>query len=367
MESSPASAAGLLSLDIDNFRNIERATLSFSSAINLITGPNAAGKTSLLEAIYCLGRVRSFRTLDANQLIREGHTAGRLVGRIGLEGGRTIPIGLERLQGNYRIHLEGQPVQRLSDLAGRFPVQIMTGDTANILNGGPGYRRQTLDWALFHVEQGYRGLWQRYARVLRQRNAALRARTPAAQIVAWDRELTDAAQDLDRLRRAYIAALEPHVKAELERLLPSRSLSLRYLAGWAKDVTFDVALKKNLEKDLAHGFTHCGPHRADMLLMLDGKAVQASFSRGQQKAMIAAFMMGQVNLQHALNAPRGALLLDDLGSELDAEHQSRILDCLREIGTQVFVTAIDAHAGKLVEWPINRRFHVEHGVVREVL
>jgi DNA replication and repair protein RecF len=311
--------------------------------------------------------VRSFRTLDANQLISEGHSFYRLVGRIGLEGGRTIPIGMERLQGNYRIHLEGQQVQRLSDLAGRFPVHIMTSDTANILNGGPGYRRQALDWALFHVEQGYRAIWQRYARVLRQRNAALKARRAPAQIMAWDVELTDAAQHLDRLRRTYLTALEPYVQTELESLLPGRSLSLRYHSGWTKDAVFDAVLKRTLEKDLANGYTHCGPHRADVLLMVDGKPVQTNFSRGQQKAMIVAYILGQVKLQHALKALRGALLLDDLGSELDTEHQSRILDCLREIGTQVFVTAIDSHAVKLAEWPAMKRFHVEHGVIREVL
>jgi DNA replication and repair protein RecF len=361
------TTAGLLSLDIGNFRNIKYASLSFSPDINLITGPNAAGKTSLLEAIYCLGRVRSFRTLDANHLVREGQSSYRLVGRVSLSGGRIIPIGMERHQGNYRIHLEGQQVQRLSDLAGRFPVQIMTSDTANILNGGPGYRRQILDWALFHVEQGYREVWQRYTRVLRQRNAALRAHSSPAQITAWDRELVDAAESLNRLRGNYLAELEPYVQTELESLLPGRSLSLRYISGWPKDAALQAALMKTLEKDLAQGYTHSGPHRADIVLMVDRRSVQTSLSRGQQKAIILAFLMGQVKMQYALQAPRGALLLDDLGSELDEEHQSRILMCLKEIGTQVFVTAIDSHAANLAEWPIMKRFHVEHGVVQEVL
>jgi DNA replication and repair protein RecF len=104
-----------------------------------------------------------------------------------------------------------------------------------------------------------------------------------------------------------------------------------------------------------------------MVLVVDSKPVQNSFSRGQQKAMIVAFLMGQVKFQHALSAPRGALLLDDLGSELDEDHQSRILGCLKEIGSQVFVTAINSHAANLADWPGMKRFHVEHGMVREVL
>jgi DNA replication and repair protein RecF len=177
----------------------------------------------------------------------------------------------------------------------------------------------------------------------------------------------EAAEGIDRLRRTYLDDLEPFIQNELNSLLPGRSLSLRYSSGWPRDLALEDALKKNIDRDLAQGYTHYGPHRADIVLMVDGRPVQTNFSRGQQKALIVAFLMGQVTFQHALNAPRGALLLDDLGSELDEEHQSRILRCLKEIGTQVFVTAIDSHTAKNADWPGMRRFHVEHGVVREVL
>jgi DNA replication and repair protein RecF len=278
-----------------------------------------------------------------------------------------MPIGLERNQGKFRIHLEGRAVHRLSDLAGRFPVQILSGDTANILTGGPAYRRQSLDWALFHVERTYRSLWQRYARVLRQRNAALKARAPAAQVAAWDSELALAAGGLDRVRQGYVAELEPYVRSELETLLPGRSLTLRYHAGWTQDVSFESVLKRNVERDLLRGHTQYGPHRGDLVILVDGRPVQANFSRGQQKTLTVAFLLGQARLQQAANAPRGAFLLDDLGSELDADHQSRILACLMEIGTQVFVTAIDSHVLDFAAWPVGKRFHVEHGAVREML
>ena len=362
-----ATVAGLLSLDIENFRNIKNASLSFSPAINLVTGPNAAGKTSLLEAIYCLGRVRSFRTPNANHLVQEGQPAYRLLGRIGSAGRRRVPIGLERRQGQYRIHLDGRNVQRLSDLAGCFPVQIMTGDTANILNGGPGYRRQSLDWALFHVEQGYRETWQRYTRTLRQRNAALRTRTQKAQVLAWDGELADAAEKLDRVRRNYLDRLEPYVQKEIGSLLPGRILAIRYQAGWPKESSLLASLNKALERDLALGYTHYGPHRADFVLLVDGSPVQSNFSRGQHKAILLGFLMGQAKMQGDLNVRGGAFLLDDLGSELDEDHQSRILACLKDIGTQVFVTAIDTQVLDLAAWPEVNRFHVEHGVIQEVL
>jgi DNA replication and repair protein RecF len=274
---------------------------------------------------------------------------------------------MERCHGRYRVHIAGQNVQKLSELAGCFPVTIMAGDTANFLNGGPRWRRQSLDWALFHVEHGYRNVWQRYDRALRQRNAALRSNAPSIQVVAWDRELVDAAESLDQLRRNYLIDLEPHVQTELESLLPGRTLTIRYISGWKKDVALHAAMKKTLHKDLAQGYSHCGPHRADIALLVDGRHVKSNYSRGQQKTITLALMIGQMKLQRSLNAPRGAFLLDDLGSELDEEYQLRILSCLKEIGIQIFVTVIDTHTINLAAWSAIKRFHVEHGVIHEVL
>jgi len=120
----------LQSLEILDFRNIQKSPLTFSAGLNLVTGKNGAGKTSLLEAIFCLGRVRSFRASTARQLIRYGQSAYRLVGRVGQ--GRGMPIGIERRVDGLQIHLDGQPVKRLSDLAGRFPVQVFSADTPTI-------------------------------------------------------------------------------------------------------------------------------------------------------------------------------------------------------------------------------------------
>jgi DNA replication and repair protein RecF len=100
-------------------------------------------------------------------------------------------------------------------------------------------------------------------------------------------------------------------------------------------------------------------------LWLNGKPVQSQYSRGQQKAVVAAFMMGQVMLQQQRSRAGGAFLLDDLASELDADHQARVLSALAQLGTQVFVTAIDATALDLSAWTERKRFHVEHGEIRE--
>ncbi len=358
---------GLHSLTVRDFRNIESASLSFCNGLNLVHGENGSGKTSLLEAIYCLGRVRSFRTHHADQPIRYGQSAYQLVGQIVAQGGKLLPLGIERSGTGLTVHFNSEPVRRLSDLAGNFPVQILSADTTSIFNGGPRFRRQTLDWALFHVEHSYRELWQRYSRALRQRNAALRTQSATRLIRIWDEELLDAAVGIDRLRREYLEELSVLLSTELVALLPGMEVRLRYQSGWPASITLSEALAANLEKDRAQASTQYGVHRSDFQLQANNHEVSGHCSRGQQKTLLVAFLLAQVRLQHSRRTPLGAFLLDDLSSELDVLAQRRVLQALQELGVQVFVTQIAGDSVDPADWGEFRAFHVEHGTVHEVL
>lgn len=358
---------GLQSLDIRDFRNIQNASLHFSPGLNLITGTNAAGKTSLLESIYCLGRVRSFRTSLADEVVRYGQPSYRLVGRVCQQGGRISTIGIERRQTGLEVHLDGKAIRRLSDLAGSFPVQVMSGDTDSILEGGPRYRRQSLDWALFHVEHPYREYWQRYARALRQRNAALRGRVSIQQVKAWDNELLETGVQIDRLRRQYFEALHPRLELILSELLPGMPVSLRYQSGWPAGQELAAVLAQGMERDRGRGYTQHGVHRADFKILVNGRNARSHCSRGQQKALTVGFMLAQIGLQQERDVGLGAFLLDDFASELDESHQARVLCALRELQAQVFVTAIEGIRTEHVVWQETKRFHVEHGEIQEVV
>jgi DNA replication and repair protein RecF len=361
------SQRGLQTLEIVNFRNIEAASLAFSPGLNLIGGENASGKTSLLEAIYCLGRVRSFRTHQPEQPIRYGQACYRLVGRLSRGAGQSLPVGIERSRSALTVHLDGEPVRRLSDLAGSFSVQVLSADTPNLLNGGPRYRRQLLDWALFHVEQGYRDVWQRYTRILRQRNAALRTHAHTSLVTSWDGELLETAAQIDGLRQSYLQCFEVLLAQEVAQLLPGASIELNYLPGWPGHAELAATLAGALEKDRAHGYTRYGVHRSDFRLLIDGNDVAGHCSRGQQKSVLVAFLLAQLRLQQERQSPPGAFLLDDLGSELDDDHQRRVLQALRELDAQVFVSAIEGDRVAVSDWQSVARFHVEHGNIREVL
>lgn len=356
----------LARLSIQDFRNIATAELAFSPACNLITGANAAGKTSILEALHFLGRVRSFRTHRAEQLIREDSDAFQLVAHLQSEGSE-IPVGLRRGRKELEIRLAGARIHRVSELAAQFPLIVMTSDLHRVLEEGPKYRRQFLDWGLFHVEPSFHRKWQQYAQSLKQRNAALRAGASAAQVAAWDPAVIEAGGAIHELRESYLERLQALFAAEAEHILGISDWRFRYAPGWAQRVDFPLALAESLPRDREQGFTRVGPHRADLQFLAGDQDVRERLSRGQQKQLVTALLLAQARLLREQRNMACQFLIDDLPAELDADHQARVLTQLEQLGAQLFITAINAEGLDLSAWQSPKRFHVKHGVVMEVV
>ncbi|WJW75510.1 DNA replication/repair protein RecF [Thiohalobacter sp. IOR34] len=355
------------SLSLRHFRNLEGAQLDFSPGFNLITGANGAGKTSLLEALFYLGRARSFRTRQAGQLIQAGQAAFLILGRLSQPDSGSLPVGIEYGRQGQRIRLGGRPLQQVAELVERLPLQLLNQDSHLLIEGGPRHRRRFLDWGVFHVEPGFYSLWRDYSRALRQRNAALRGRAVPGQVQVWDSALVEAAGRLDAMRRAYLERLRPHFQALLSELTEMKAIDLAYRAGWPERQAYAEALQAGLESDLRQGFTKFGPHRADLLLSIGGVPVQSRLSRGQQKQLIMALHLAQARLYVAERGRPCLFLVDDLPAELDAGHRERLLEQLRLQSAQVFVTAIEPQQIPRLDWVEPRRFHVEHGQVQEMV
>lgn len=358
---------GLISLAVRDFRNIASAELSFSPQLNLITGDNGAGKTSLLEAVYFLGRAQSFRTTHPASLIRECADHLLVRGQIQNRHGAPVLVGIQRDKANIQARLAGRPLRQLAELVTLFPFQMLTPDSHQLLEGGPRHRRRFLDWGVFHVEHAFFPAWQRYTRALRQRNAALRARLGAAEVRLWDAELVAAAELLDRQRRAYLALLLPVLDEHIRSLVDMDGLSWDYRPGWPRKLAFAESLAEGLEGDRRQGFTRTGPHRADLVPILEGMPAQERISRGQQKQIVAALMLAQARVYQQQTGQSCLFLIDDLPSELDSGHRERVLRRLQDLNAQVFLTAIEPEAIDAAGWPERRLFHVEHGRVEEVV
>src|ERR1700678_3656652 len=196
-------------VQVTDFRCLQSAALDLDSRFTLISGANASGKTSLLEAIYILGRGRSFRTRRLEHLIRRGSERFVVFGEVDAFG-RRLSLGVEGSADGVRARLGGAKARSLAELAPLLPVQIIDPEIHRLIEEGPSRRRRFLDWGVFHVEPRFVDDWQRYQQALKQRNAALKSRQPREVTAAWDGAVVRYGESLSTARSRYVALLSEH-------------------------------------------------------------------------------------------------------------------------------------------------------------
>lgn len=357
----------LTRLSVRNLRILAAVDIEPAAGINLVTGHNGSGKTSLLEAVYLLANGHSFRTRRLEDVLRHG--AEKLMVTATVREGDGMPawpVGLEKSIEGTRLRLGGQEVRTQAEIARRMPVQVLHPESHRLISGGPRERRQYLDWGVFHVEHGFFDSWRRYQRALRQRNAALKLRD-GSLATAFDGQLAVAGEEVTAHRRQYVESLAAALPDVVAVIVPGRQVDVRLKRGWPEDRTLAEAVAADVERDLRQGYTHSGAHRAELELRLDGHPIAEVASRGQQKAIVAALILLQVQLYNRLTGHRCTMLIDDLSSELDATHRYAVLQFLKEMDNQVFVSAIEREQLDLGGWEQIAVFHVEQGNLRELV
>lgn len=346
----------LAELRVDNLRCIESAALEFAPALNLIAGENGAGKTSLLEAIFLLGRGRSFRTRSSERLIRHGQSALTVYGRTDENPPRQAGIEVS-VEGGTRARVDGQNVASLVELSEVLPVQAIDPEIHKLVDQGPERRRRWLDWLVFHVEPSFGTDWARYSRALKQRNAALRS---DSAVTAWEPEIIRYGEAITEARRRTLQRLIPVLDQNFERF-GGLDVRVGFTAGWLADLPLADALASHADRDRRQGTTTAGPHRADVLLRRQHRAARETLSRGQQKLTAVAMVVSQLRmLQTELKRP-AVLLLDDPAAELDEKNLRRLFDELTSLECQMIATSLTPETA-LFQAP-SATFHVEHGRV----
>ena len=337
------------------------------ASLNVITGANASGKTSLLEAIWFLGRGRSFRSRRRDTLIRQSAEALSVFATIESSSGQIHRLGTGYSAQGLRARLDGETVRAVSTLARHLPVQLIDPHVHRLIEGGPGERRQFLDWGLFHVEQGFLSAWSRYRKALRQRNILLRQNPDSRSLGVWESQLAESGEALSVFRQDYINRLLPLFRVTVERILGEQQVDLRYQRGWPAGESLHDALARLRSSEHQTGVTRSGPHRADMEILIDGLPAVERVSRGQEKILASCMVLAQQQLYADASGDHGVLMLDDLASELDQNYLGRFMTVVRELPAQKFLTVISPDAVR--EWlPVeSRMFHVEQGEVSEVI
>lgn len=348
-------------LEITHFRNLQAIQIDADPGLNLITGENAAGKTSLLEAIFYLSYGRSFRGSNHRHLIQHNHDFFRLICQLDNNDGR---IGIERSFSDQQIRVNQQNISRISDLSALLPVLALHPDSLQLITGAPEHRRQFMDWGVFHVEHSFLDYWKKYKMALSQRNAALRTQQPLRLCALWDNELVEYAEHIQQSRLAYLEQISEIIRSLSTDLFQSHVIELQYRRGWSSDLPYGDYLSQNLQRDHDKGFTQSGPHRADIRILVDDQPALSSISRGQQKKLVSLLKIAQLMIFSRLSDRRCILLFDDLPAELDQDNQNRIMSILSELNVQLFVTAIQSSQIPVDVWQSHKVFHVEQGALK---
>ena len=363
----------LKSIKIHNIRNITQAFLGLHPSFNIIYGLNGSGKTAILEAVHLLSSGRSFRSSNIEQIIN--FTAADCVvhGEMMLRASpdELISMGISRSR-NAKVgsanKINGTKVVSRAQMAQQLPLQIINADSFDIVNASPQSRREFLDWGVFHVEPSFLQYWQRFKRVLQQRNACLKERragkVASNAVTAWDVELITTATELDRLRQEYIASYTPLVVEMLQEQMHFSACKLKYIRGWHQEIDLQQVLQQNLDADIAAGFTSRGPHRAELDIVVNGVSAKHFLSRGQMKKTICTMMIARAQLLKQQSGRSCVFLIDDLPAELDSIAGKELITALKTLGVQVIITGIEER--KLRDFIGDEEysmFHVEHGVV----
>jgi DNA replication and repair protein RecF len=362
-------------LALRDFRVYERLDLGFAPGITLLYGPNAAGKTTVLEALFFLATTRSPRINADRELVRWD-----AVGEAGVTPFARILADVQRKSGKVRLEVivqrraddEGQLMNtsqkivrvdkrnvRALDLVGQLRVVLFTPADLVLVDGPPGERRRYIDITLSQLDPHYVRTLAQYQKLVQQRNSLLRAwrerRRPLRaiddELAYWDQELAATG--------SYILAERLRAVDELNRIVGPLyreisggeiGLTISYQAsfelGAARDAgtiaaRFGDGLRAQRRDELARGQTLLGPHRDDLLFSVGGVDLGRYGSRGQQRSVTLTLKLGEAELMQQRSGDAPVLLLDDMLSELDARRREHLLHVISRPGQQTLLSATD--------------------------
>lgn len=363
-------------LSLHHFRNLGEQELEFPPEGVAIVGPNAHGKTNLLEAIYYLETFRSFRAARDEQLTAFGQPVFRLAGRFAGEGGQVeVTAAFQRVGPRKKVTVDGHEPDRLGDALGRTAAVVFAPSDVKVVAGGPVERRRFLDIVLSLASPGYLRALQQYRLVLAQRNAALRARSDRAAVAAWDDPLTSLGARVMGARRDWIAGSAETFRALYREISGGRSAHMSYQPSVADTVEaaagdlperFARALERSRGRERRLATTVVGPHRDEMGISLAAESgdldLRTFGSGGQQRTGALSLRLTEAATVHEVRGKTPILLLDDVFSELDEGRSRRILDLIEgNLRHQVILTA-PREADVQVRRESIPRWRVENGV-----
>ncbi len=353
-------AVHLAHLRLRDFRNYPRLDADFSPGFHLLLGENAQGKTNVLEAIYLMATLRSFRGVGGAQMVRHGQKGYFAGGKVVGQGEHEIKMYWSARERN--LTLDGRPVRRLTDYLGTLRTVVFCTEDLQLVKGTGRARRRFLDLLLSQTFPAYLPLLQRYTLALRSRNALLkRPLLDEAALEGFTRELVAAGDEIIRRRRELVPEFSPRAREAHRRIAhDAEELTLEYLPAVKND--FAVELAQARRREQAYRATLIGPHRDELQLSLNARSAAQFGSEGQKRTLAIALKMAQAEYLTGIHGAPPILLIDDIMGELDVKRRAGFLPLLqqsRETSGQVFMTATEEN------WPREIGRDVQRWEVRQ--
>jgi DNA replication and repair protein RecF len=333
----------LANLRLQHFRSYSDDAFEFSQGVNIIVGPNASGKTNLLEAVLVLALGNSYRAKDI-ELVEFEESWARLDANL-VEGGlRTMKITTGPVP-TKSYEFSGKEFKRLS-LTHTLPLVLFEPNHLQLLSGGPERRRTYLDDLLEQTQAGYGSLRRQYKRTLAQRNALLKQVHSGlqTQLFPWNVRLSQLGGQIARARNELTYQAQESLPKLYKELSRTRTqVAVEYVSQWPPE-SYEThmlhRLEASLDLDITRGFTTSGPHRDDMTVLFNGHLAQESASRGEARTLVLGLKIIELQTIAKAREITPLLLLDDVFSELDGARRHALTEHISRY--QTFITTTDA-------------------------
>ncbi len=376
----------LQELHLRHFRNYTEQQVNFHTQKTILVGNNAQGKSNLLEAIELLSTLKSHRSAKDQDLVQASHPSAHLYGLVKRRfGDYELALTLRR-QGRRTLTLNGENLRRNLDFLGTLNTVLFSSLDLDLVRGGPEARRIWVDNLLLQIEPIYDHVLKQYYHVLRQRNALLKNLKKEnnkdfynsnfndnldidLQLQLWDQKLAETGSRVTRRRSRVLARLAPLAQAWHARISSKTEiLKISYVPNpiWSQDEATEVqkAIKEQIKQrrraELNLGSTVVGPHRDEVEFTINDISARSYGSQGQQRTLVLALKLAELQLIEQVIGEPPLLLLDDVLAELDYQRQNHLLDALGDrFQTLITTTHLNSFDGKLLKEA--QIFQVENG------